>query len=414
MRYTLHRNFFCFFLLTSCLPSGNVTEKNVEKTFLSDVEFLKRYVDIVVLKSEDSKMQIAISASLQGRVMTSTANGDEGFSFGWINKEAFASGDTSNHMNAFGGEDRLWLGPEGGQFSIYFEQGKEFTFENWHVPRVIDLDPFDVIEKNDSSVSFVKKSSLTNYIGTTFDFSIKRKIALLSRSDIGNMVGEFLSDSIDMVGYESVNTLQNTGAEQWTKDHGMLSIWILGMFNPSPSVTVFLPVNENISSDSINVNDRYFGDVPKDRLVTRGNIVYFKADGKLRSKIGLAPQVATEWLGSYDDANHILTIVHYNKPNSVSDYVNSFWEIQQEPFGGDAINAYNDGPPSPGAKPMGPFYELETSSPAAALQPGDSIMHKHSTMHFHGDDRALNGIIKKVFGVTLSDVRSAFSTQESQ
>ena len=414
MRYTLHRNIFCFLLLISCSPSGNITEKNVEKSFLSDVEFLKRYVDIALLKSEDSKMKIAISSSLQGRVMTSTANGDEGFSFGWINKEAFASGDTSNHMNAFGGEDRLWLGPEGGQFSIYFEQGKEFTFENWHVPRVIDLDPFDVIEKNDSSVSFVKKSSLTNYIGTAFDFLIKRKIALLSRSDIGNMVGEFLSDSIDMVGYESVNTLQNTGAEQWTKDRGMLSIWILGMFNPSPRVTVFLPVNKKISSDSINVNDRYFGEVPKDRLVTRGNIVYFKADGKLRSKIGLAPQVATEWLGSYDDTNHILTIVHYNKPNGVSDYVNSFWEIQKEPFGGDAINAYNDGPPSPGAKPMGPFYELETSSPAAALQPGDSIIHKHSTMHFQGDDRALDAIVKKVFGVTLSDVRSAFSAQESQ
>jgi hypothetical protein len=24
------------------------------------------------------------------------------------------------HINVFGGEDRFWLGPEGGQFSIFF------------------------------------------------------------------------------------------------------------------------------------------------------------------------------------------------------------------------------------------------------------------------------------------------------
>ncbi|MCK7515058.1 MAG: hypothetical protein MZV70_70970 [Desulfobacterales bacterium] len=37
-----------------------------------------------------------------------------------------------------------------------------------------------------------------------------------------------------------------------------------------------------------------------------------------------------------------------------------------------------------GAKPLGPFYELESSSPAAALAPGGTLTHVHTTMHFDG------------------------------
>ena len=41
-------------------------------------------------------------------------------------------------------------------------------------------------------------------------------------------------------------------------------------------------------------------------------------------------------------------------------------------------------PPAPGAKPLGPFYELETSSPAAALPPGQHLRHVHRTFHLQG------------------------------
>ncbi|NIY45616.1 MAG: hypothetical protein GWN22_18560, partial [Gemmatimonadetes bacterium] len=87
------------------------------------------------------------------------------------------------------------------------------------------------------------------------------------------------------------------------------------------------------------------------------------------------PYRATPVCGSYDAAARLLTIVQYNQPAGATDYVNSMWELQDEPFGGDVVNSYNDGPPEPGAEPLGPFYELETSSPAAALAPGESITH---------------------------------------
>ena len=81
---------------------------------------------------------------MQGRVLTSTAQGDDGLSFGWINRDLIASGERQEHMNAFGGEDRFWLGPEGGQYSIYFAPGTSFTLNNWYVPAEIDWDPFNI------------------------------------------------------------------------------------------------------------------------------------------------------------------------------------------------------------------------------------------------------------------------------
>ena len=83
------------------------------------------------------------------------------------------------------------------------------------------------------------------------------------------------------------------------------------------------------------------------------------------------------------------------------------WEMQQNPFSGDVVNAYNDGPPAPGKKPLGPFYELETSSPAAALAPGESITHTHRTVHIIADPAVLEETARKYLGVGLEEIKTA-------
>jgi len=85
------------------------------------------------------------------------------------------------------------------------------------------------------------------------------------------------------------------------------------------------------------------------------------------------------------------------------------WETQKEPFAGDVANSYNDGPASPGAAPMGPFYELESSSPALALKPGLSFTHVHTTFHFQGPVDDLNAIALRVLNVTLAQISRAFN-----
>ena len=83
------------------------------------------------------------------------------------------------------------------------------------------------------------------------------------------------------------------------------------------------------------------------------------------------------------------------------------WELQKQPYAGDVVNSYNDGPPSPGAKPMGPFYELESSSPAAALSPGQSLTHVHRTIHFQGPAGALTKLAEATLGISVATIQSA-------
>jgi len=66
-----------------------------------------------------------------------------------------------------------------------------------------------------------------------------------------------------------------------------------------------------------------------------------------------------------------------------------------------------DGPPAPGAKPLGPFYELESSSPAIELKPGKSLEHLHRTIHLTGAESELDSVARVVFGVSLPNIKSA-------
>lgn len=370
---------------------------------------MKNYTEIIELTEPSGAGRIAVSAALQGRVMTSSSSGQNGRSYGWINRELFASGDTSTHINPYGGEERFWLGPEGGQFSLFFEPGADFILDNWQTPRLIDLEPFSVKNKSTSQVVFTKEASLTNYSGFQFHIAIERKVTILRKAEIVKELGLTNLDSIQAVAYRTTNTLTNTGESDWKEETGLLSIWLLGMFNPSPSTTIILPyVSGDQAELGLPVNDTYFGKVPEERMVIKKNVIYFRGDGKYRSKIGISPVRAKSIIGSYDTANGILTVVKYSKPDGVTRYVNSLWELQEQPYAGDVVNSYNDGPPEPGKEPLGPFYELETSSPALALKIGESGTHDQITCHMEGDEEKLGAIIKQLFGVSIDEIRKAF------
>ena len=389
---------------------NNDHEKRNTITYVDDVTFMKDYIDVIELTDVSNNSKVAISAALQGRIMTSSAFGENGRSYGWINRELFKSKEILDHINVFGGEERFWLGPEGGQYSIFFKKGTEFTLDDWYTPKLIDLEPFDVKSVTSNKAVFTKEASLNNYSGFQFDMGIEREISILSKQEIQKELGlSSLTDEIKTVGYQTKNTITNVGKTDWKKDTGLLSIWMLGMFNHSPHTTILVPYVQGSESElGAVVNDAYFGKVPSDRLVVSDKVIYFKGDGEFRSKIGLSPSRAKNIAGSYDSENGILTIIKYNKPINVRDYVNSMWEIQKNPFEGDVINAYNDGAPKPGEKPLGPFYELETSSPALALKVGQSGTHIQLTCHIEGDGEALNPIIKELFGVSIEDIKAAF------
>ena len=331
-------------------------------------------------------------------------------SFGWINRKLIASGKTERHINVYGGEDRFWIGPEGGQYSIFFKKGVPFDLEHWFTPPPIDTEPFELVSGTENTVVLKKDMQLENYSGTRFRFRVDRIIRVLEQAEAVKALGLAPTSAVKMVAFESANSITNTGEKDWVKDTGLLSIWILGMFNPSLATTVVIPFRAG-SADELGpiVNDAYFGKVPADRLVDREGVIFFSGDGRYRSKIGLSPQRAGSVLGSYDGINRVLTIIQYNKPEQATDYVNSMWELQDKPYKGDVINSYNDGPAEPGAEPFGPFYELETSSRAADLKVGESISHTHRTFHFQGSQSELDPVAKSLLGVTVAQIKTALS-----
>ncbi len=381
------------------------------RRYQQDLDLLKANVRVVELAAADGEARVAIVPAYQGRVMTSTAGGPTGWSLGWINEELIASGKTLAHINPYGGEDRFWLGPEGGQFAVFFQKGDPFDLEHWQTPPLIDTEPFELMAANPSRAAFRRRASLTNYSGFTFDLQIDRTIRLLDGSEVRSSFRVDVPEGIDLVAFESENRVTNSSDEPWEKETGLLSIWILGMFPPSDGATVVIPFTPGPEEDlGPEVNDAYFGKVPADRLVVESERLFFRADGRYRSKIGLSPQRATPLAGSYDPERGVLTLVQLTLPMGAHDYVNSMWQLQEEPYAGDVVNSYNDGPPEPGAKPMGPFYELESSSPALELGPGESHVHVHRTAHFQGSEEALDPIARAALGIGIAEIKAAFGS----
>ena len=105
--------------------------------------------------------------------------------------------------------------------------------------------------------------------------------------------------------------------------------------------------------------------------------------------------------------NKVLTILWCSLPQEPAPYVNSKWGLQDHPYKGDVIHSYNDGPVEDGSV-MGPFYEIETSSPGAELLPGGSMKHTQRMIHFQGDESALAGIVSGLFDLDLEEIAGKF------
>ncbi|MHC4563251.1 MAG: DUF6786 family protein [Planctomycetota bacterium] len=374
-----------------------------ENTYAQDLDLLAGQVDLVELKTSDAA-RVAVAPAYQGRVMTSTLAGDDGASFGWLNGEFIAAGDTDETFNNYGGEDRFWLGPEAGQFGLWFADGQPFDLDHWKTPAGFNSGAFDVAGQSGTSVAMARQFNVVNYSGTSFDCQVDRAINVIDRAQAAELVGASIGDDVAMVGFESVNTLANAGSSAWTRETGLLSVWIPGQYKPLPRGKVIVPF---VAGDEADLGPAattdYFCDLPAERGQFGDGYLLFACDGRFRSKIGTSPARAKRAIGSFDPDAGVLTIVTFNLPDNAPDlpYVNSLWQMQDEPFAGDVVNSYNDGEATPGAGQLGPFYEMETSSPAAELAPGESITHVHQTMHFTGSQAALAAVASAALGVDL-------------
>ncbi len=399
-------------ILLSCTgnkKTTNTMETKYEKgTFGYDVNYLsEKDSGLIVLKSNNEQAQVILSAKYQAKVFTSTANGPGGNSHGFVNYRFFDAGVVDIHMNGFGGENRFWLGPEGGQYSIYFSPGSEQVYDNWHTPKAIDIEAWETRDITGKEATFHKEMELPNYLGNTLQLEVERKIALLNDEQVAKELNVTIPVGVNIVAYSTENRITNRNDIEWTDETGTVCIWMLDMYNPSEEAVTVIPYNKGDETELGNVvTSDYFGEIAADRLVDDNGILYFKTDGKSRGKLGLNARRTTSIAGNYDPITKRFTIVAFDVHPDAT-YLNQEWNPERDPLVGDALNAYNDGPLEDGSI-MGPFLELESSSPGAFLKPGETLTHRHNVYHFVGEMNDLSSLSEALLGVSLEKVTSVF------
>ena len=382
---------------------GNAPAAYEKGSFGFDLNYLSDKDSVVVLADNDSASLVLVSPKYQGKVFTSSLEGLSGKSIGWVNYKAFELATPDEHMNGFGGENRFWLGPEGGVFSLFFKAGVTQEIANWYTPKGIDIEAWELVSSSDKAVSMRKNMNVSNYKGTDFAIAINRDVELIGKAEISQLLGESFTDDLKYVAYKSVNRITNKNDFDWNEATGTVCMWMLDMFPHGENASTLVPYNEG-SEDELGkrITSDYFGEIPADRLYDKNGVFVFKTDGKFRSKIGLNSKRTKGIAANFNKDTMILTVITFGYEVGAT-YLNQEWNIERNPLVGDVFNAYNDGPLADGSQ-MGPFLELESSSPAAFLKPGESMEHIHNVYHFSGSFESLDKISQKLLGISLSEI----------
>ncbi len=392
------KNTICLSFIFFALLFHQACNQPKQHTYQDDLLLLSQKAELIELSSPNGLSRLFISPQFQGKVLSSTNDGLQGYSQGWLNYEGIAQ-DHKNIGSGIGGEERVWIGPLGGQHSFYFQQVKPIHDDNWKVPAPIDSEPFQLIDQSDSSVKLSKEFQLSNFIGTQFKLKLKRNIELLNNQKAYSLLNLKTLSNIKMVAYESSHTLINAGKNKWTTEKGLASLWSLNMLKGTNQSNVIIPLPYDISTDSIY---KYLSPIKDDRLFIKDQALIFKTDGKYRSKIGIPNTISPSIYGSYQPEINTLHIVQYQIDGEPL-YFNSEVSEQENPYLGEAIPIYNHGPMDLSIGETNSFYEMESCSSMKELAPKDSLFHFHRMFHFTGSKKDLNQISKSLLGVDLME-----------
>lgn len=370
--------------------------------FAETATFLEERAGALLLESGTGAF--VVSPQLQGRVMTSTVcRGGE--SLGFVNRAEIERPTPRAAFANFGGEDRFWIGPEGGPFAFYFAPGEDEVLANWRVPADLNEGPFRVRARGQRYVEMEREMALRNRIGQLFEVHVLRRVEAPQEAEVLRLAGGALPEGTEWVAFRSVNRVTNRGRYGWFRETGLPCVWILGMFQAAPRTWVVAPFHgaapaaAGAAGAAAVVQTAYFGEVGPERLKVGSNFALFRADARKRTKIGLYAERAQPVLGAYDPDARVLTVVEFGPLDRTAPYVNELWDPgHPEPYHGDVANSYNHGGPER-------FFELESSSPALELRPGESYEHVHMTVHLRlRDDEALARVTRSMLGVDWSEV----------
>jgi hypothetical protein len=370
----------------------NAPAPRPDAVFSRDVQFLKEFADVLVLEAPGAG-KVAVSPKLTGRVMTSAFSDNEP-GFGLVNREAITRPPVARGFNNYGGEDRLWLAPEGGPYGLYFDPGAKQELANWYVPLVMDGGVRALTGQDATSATFHDRVALKNVKGVAFDLSVDRKVELLGKEEVEKLLGAPLPEGAKFVAFRTTNKITNEAKAALPAD-ALVAPWILGQFRPSPKTTVLLPYRG--AADVVKKD--YFGVVPPDRLMLvpegDGGVARFKADAQMRTKIGVSAAGALGWIGAFDAQRNVLTLVNHSLPPAGAVVPDCNWtDPNPRAKSGDVVTSYNHG-----EEPR--FFELESIGPALGAAPKSTVTQVQTTVHLSAEPAALAELAKRLLRATL-------------
>jgi len=377
-------------------------------TFAADVAFIADHAHVTVLHAEGCG-PVAVAPALEGRVMTS-AFAESAPGFGLVNRAAIMAGPKGTPFANYGGEDRLWLAPEGGPHALFFEPGASQTPEAWFVPSFGSTSGVLIREQPTATKVILAPTRVRvrDQTGAWLDLTVDRAIEALSRTEVVACLGRVDLDQVfKIVAFRSTNRLSWADAPP---PDALVGLWVLGQFDPSDRTTVLFPFRGDAAGNDASpeaiaaaaIKRDYFGVVPDDRLqllLPAGpgsfGLARFKADGRLRSKIGLSAAAATGWIGAFDEDRGVLTLVSHTLPPAGAPVPDCDWRVPNPRAAqGDVATSYDHG-----GEPR--FFELESLSAALPCEDGASIEHVHTTIHLGGDREELARIARAVLHAEL-------------
>ena len=348
--------------------------------------------------------------------MTTAFDGDDGSALGWIGTEAIQNGPADPVFNNYGGEERLWFGPEGSQFGLHFGSAAQ-CFENYRVQDGMSRQPYQVLHRTSTSLVMGARIQLRNAAGTRFDLQVERSIRVLDWIPYTTVA----PGRIEFAGFVSESRVTNVDRLPIRPETGMLCAWTPGLHPFHAGTVVVLPfragdINElgpSIRQDY--VKDLCLGSVLSPECWSeKVDRALFRADGGFRLKAGVSARRAVNRIGAINPGDGALVIQDFDLYPELP-YVAPYWRrlTDEELSEGEAASTYIDGPDANGNR-AGDFYELESLSPAMPLSPGESFVHRNRVCHLRGDREALNLVSQRFLRTTFDEAEELLRHSPAQ
>jgi hypothetical protein len=299
--------------------------------------------------------RIAVCPEWNGKILTSTCDGLDGGSFGYVNVHAI---DTEC-FDDFGGEDQWTISPL--------------------------IHSFTVEDISEHKAVLQRTLPMTDADGMSVELNLSRSISLLSRKRIRTSFGDAVADALEqedvsVVGFRTENTVR-------TQEQAHIASRQRGTFNASPHTFIIVSIPpHDFMPEPLPMDIDYLGGSPHGRIRHLSEALLIRADGHGRCRTTIPLVAAPDIFGAVELRFGTLTLWTFDVPGDSEE---------------DVIRIYNSGRSSASGLAWAVYYEMNCFSAAQLLQPENPLTYCQCTLHISAANDVLDRLVQQIFNMSL-------------